>query len=82
MPVFSEMPWGTIPGHLQIGTCLNVVSSGVFGFGGRCFLCVLLLQERLCAGTRGNYMTLWINAQIHCWPCKYPRKAEAWDQCR
>lgn len=45
------------------------------------FLCVLLLQEGLCAGTRGNYMT-WVNAQIHCWPWKYPRKAEAWDQCR
>lgn len=82
MPAFSEMPWGTILGHIQTGTCLNIVSSGVFGFRGCCFFaCVLLLQERLCAGTRGNYMT-WINAQIYCWPCKYRRKAEAWDQCR
>lgn len=44
-------------------------------------MCILLLEELLCGGPRGN--DKWINAQTHSWSCKYQREAyEGWDPCR
>ena len=82
MPAFSEMPWGTILGHIQTGTCLNVVSSGVFGFGGRCFFCVcfIVIRTPLCR-YKGQLYDLDKCSDLLL-ACKYCRKAEAWDQCR
>ena len=81
MPTFSEMPgWTYSWTHTNRNMLKCSLQWSLWVWGTLLFLlCILLLEELLWAGTRGNYVT-WINAGIHCWPCKYHREAEeGWD---